>query len=423
MLKHYHSNYSVLIGLVLVILLCLFWNFQMTVQTAQAGGGPTLEIPQSNIIPLMDGVCNPSEYDDAVQITITVGTNHTFPVYMKHSATDAYFCFGDASGLPLPNGAESQVAIYFDPNNDGLRGSVDDFGIWMPYDPQNSPWASHWGTGNYNGADPGGWQAVKYQTPEPIPFWQVEFRISRQTMGGWKRTVGMAPFYHWWQYIGDDYSWPDPGIWALPWLWGNGHLITGNTDIGLSATLPVMDGQCDAAYSDASIISFNGSGGPITAYVELSQTDLFICLHDLTIPAADQRNGPNAAIYLDRTGTGGGAPSANDLSFTISYNGTSQASSGDGIGYTGPDPGGYLVARSQYSGGWDAEFQISSITIGNWWFRKIGLTAAEQGVNFSGDDYGWPTGYSRLVPNSWGEANLIGVGGPPIFIPLVVRNP
>jgi hypothetical protein len=423
MLRHYHSIYSVLIGVALVSLLLLLWNFRWTVQTAQAGGGPTVEIPQSNIVPLMDGVCNLSEYSDAVQITITVGTDLTFPVFMKHSANDAYFCFGDASGLPLPNGASSQVTIYIDPNNDGLYGSLDDFGIWMPYDPQSSPWARHWGTDNYNGTDPGGWQAVKYQTPEPNPFWQVEFRISRQTMGGWKHTVGMAPFYHWWRYLGDDYSWPAPGIWSLPWEWGNGHLVTGNTNIGLSATVPVVDGQCDPAYSDASTILFDGSGRPISAYVEHSPTDLYICLHDLTIPAAGQRDGPNAAIYIDRTGFGGGTPSSNDLLFTISYSGTIQANSGDGIGYTGPDPGGYVVALSQYSGGWDAEFQISSTTIGYWWARKIGLTVAEQGVNSPGDDYGWPIGYSPLVSNSWGEANLIDVGAPPIFLPLIVRGP
>ena len=111
----------------------------------------------------------------------------TFPVYLKHTLNDAYFCFGDSSGLPIPNGSPSSIAVYIDRSNDGsLNGNnADDFGIWMPYAPAASPFANYWGTGGYNGSDPGGWAAVKHQITAGTPLWQVEIRISRQTMGGW----------------------------------------------------------------------------------------------------------------------------------------------------------------------------------------------------------------------------------------------
>lgn len=420
MLKHYPGLYSLKTFLALVLVFVLLWEISFHVRPAQAGYGPFMEIPQSDIVPVMDGVCGPSEYGDAIQVSVTLDPTHTFPVYMKHTANDAYFCFGDAAGLPLPAGGESQVAIYIDGDNDGYGNESDDFGIWMPYLDGGSPWAASWGGASYNGADPGGWQAVKHQILGGSPLWQVEFRISRQTIGGWKHTVGMALFYHWWLGNWDSYSWPENGIWASPQWWGNAHFITGSVDIGLRDTIPVMDGQCSSEYSDAAAVQLNDPSGMVSAYLKHSATDLYVCLHQLTTPLPGQRDAPNAALYIDRTGVGGGAPGANDLAFSISYSGIVRANSGDGTGFLGPDPGGYSIARYQYSGGWDAEFRISSATIGNWWARAIGLVVAEQGVNSPSDYYGWPKGHSRLIPNSWGNANLL-VLGSNIRMPLIFR--
>jgi len=400
------------------LLLVLLGVHSFHVQPAYAGSGPTIDIPASNITPTMDGVCNPSEYSDATQVTVTVGGIHTFPVFMKHTADYAYFCFGDASGLPLPNGGDSQVAIYIDPDNDGSSNAGEHFGIWMPYNPLGSPHARYWGTGHaYNGPDPGGWQAVKYQN---LNIWQVEFRISHQTLGGWKHTVGLALFYHWWRGPSDDFSWPQNGIWASPLYWGNGKLITNEVDIGYSLTVPTMDGLCGSEYSDASTINFTAPGGDVTAYLEHSLTDLYVCLKNLSIPSAGLEDEPNAALYIARRGTGGGAPGQNELLFTISYAGTVQANTGDGVGFTGPDPGGHVVVRGLNNGTWDAEFQISGATIGRWYARRIGLTVAEQSVNAIGDHFGWPVGYDSAIPYSWGVGNLKELGNHN-YLPLVIR--
>jgi hypothetical protein len=220
MLKHLKVFYSITICFGFAFLLWLFWGSLSKAQPVQAGSGTAVTIPLSANVPVMDGVCSPSEYSDAAQITVTVGLTNTFPVYMKRTATDVYFCFGNASGLPLPNGGASSVAVYIDPDNDGADNPRDDIGIWMPYDSLTAPFAHSWGTGNYNGVDPGGWEAVKHQILSGSPMWEVEFRISTQTLGGFQ-PVGLALFYHWWRATSDDFSWPANGIWANPQAFGS----------------------------------------------------------------------------------------------------------------------------------------------------------------------------------------------------------
>jgi hypothetical protein len=232
--KHNPALHSIVIRIAPAFLLVLFWVFSFKPHPAQAGSGTTVQIPASNITPTMDGICDPTEYSDAAQVNLTVDTNPPFPIFMKRTADDAYFCFGDAAGLPLPNGGLPQVAIYIDRDDDGIGNDGDDFGIWMPHAP-GTPWARYWnGAPAYNGADPGGWQAVKHQTTTP-DFWQVEFRVSRQTIGGWNHTVGLALFYHWWRWQSDDYSWPTNGIWASPQWWGNGQFTPGANQLYLTA--------------------------------------------------------------------------------------------------------------------------------------------------------------------------------------------
>jgi hypothetical protein len=340
---------------------------------------------------------------------------------MKRSAYDAYFCFGDASGLPLPNGGEPEVAIYIDRDDDGYGNDGDDFGIYMPYAPTGSPRAAYWGGFTYNGADPGGWEAVKYQTPS---IWQVEFRVSRQTIGGWKHTAGLALFYHWWRAESDDFSWPANRIWGSPQWWGNARFTTDSVDIGDSPTIPTMDGLCGSEYSDASTVDFtipvDSTVITVTTYLEHSPADLYVCLSNLVIPSLGLQDERNAALNLDRTGTGGGAPGADDLLFTISFSGMVQANSGDGSGFSGPDPGGHTIVRAPHDGVWDAEFQISGSTIERWWSRTIGLTVAEQDVNLAGDTYGWPAGSDANIPYSWGRGRLLQLGSQN-YLSFIVR--
>jgi hypothetical protein len=74
-----------------------------------------------------------------------------------------------------------------------------------------------------------------------------------------------------------------------------------------------------------------------------------------------------------------------------------------------------------FSGSWDAEFQIGGATIERWWSRSIGLTVAEQHVANLGDLYGWPTtGFYATVPYTWGKANLLQLGSQN-FLSFIVR--
>ncbi len=220
MLRQRTRIFSIALCFISAILFILFWALVMRVQIARAGSGPIINIPASTNVPVMDGVCNPSEYSDAAVVTITVGTDHPFPVYMKHTNTDAYFCFGGSSGLPLPvdqANSPASVAVYIDPDN-STNTLTDDFGVWVPYDATQQPFASTWVTNSYVGPSPVGWQAVRSQSTTP---WSAEFKISNQTLGGMNHAVGLALFYHWWQAPKDDYSWPNNGIWGAPADWAN----------------------------------------------------------------------------------------------------------------------------------------------------------------------------------------------------------
>lgn len=423
------KSFTSLIPSAAIILAAVFFNTQTAPTPVQAGSGSTVDIPQSDVVPAMDGLCSPQEYADASTIFLTVGTNQTFPVYMKHSASDAYFCFGDSSsGLPLPNGGNSHVVVYIDPQHDGdIYGSnADDFRVHMHYS-NSGAGAATWGDGQvpFNGSDPGGWQAVKYQTTVPSPFWTVEFKISREQMGGWKHPVGLAFFYHWWRWDGgDDYSWPAPAsaVWAHAEKYGNGNLNTGTASIGNTAAVNIMDGLCGNEYTDASTVSFSSSGQIITTYFEHSNNDLYVCLQNLPIPDLNHQSQPNAAVYLTRFGKGGGSPAPSDIALTIAYDGTIQVGSGDGLTYTGPVLNGYEIARATYSGGWDAEFRINSAVIGNWWSRPIGLTVAMKNIAALDDFFSWPTGSNAFVPNSWGEGNLLDLLAPPhVYLPVIQR--
>jgi hypothetical protein len=383
---------------------------------ALAGSGPTVNVPASNLAVTLDGVCSGPEYSDANQVSVSVeAAPYTFTVYLKHTWDYLYVCFDNP---PLPNGGASFVSVYIDRDNDGGTRDSQDFRVNMPWDPNGSPSAAYWGGSTYNGADPGGWQAVKHQIIQPeTNLWEVEFRLSRQVVGGWQRSAGLALFYQWYRFTGDDYAWPADNVWSNPSLWGNANFLTATFNIGPSASGPIVNGICNE-YSGANTLSFVSAGRTVTAYLKHTDTDLYICMQNLAVPSVSQRNGPNAAVYLNRAGTGGDTPGPDDIRYSIAFSGTVRVNLGDGADYAGPDPGGYQIARmitrdpSLNPVSWDVEFRISAGVVGGLLGRDLDLALVQQWVSFSGNDYGWPMGYHWNVPNTWGVANLTGSGSP-----------
>lgn len=386
--------------------------------SASAGTGASITIPASNVEPNFNGLCDPAEYADATQVQITVSPSPSFSpftVYLKHTVNYLYVCFYN---MPTPNtGNSGFVGLYVDRNDNGGGSDEDDF--FLGVHPNNITLAGYWNpsAGAYNGADPGGWSVNSEQcVPGPTCQWiGAEFRISRQTMGGWQHTVGLSLFYHWYRYVGDDYSWPAQNIWANPQLWGNAKLATAEITLDQSGVTPTVDGICNigngSEYADAAITSFPGGafGSPVDVYMKHTTTDLYVCLANLETPSPETQSGPNADVYINRAGTGGETPGLDDLSFYTSYSGTAGARRGSGSGYNGPDPGGYTIARYQFLGElpfWDAEFRISAASLGGGWNRDINIATTAQWVNFTGNDYGWPIAYFWSVPGTWAIAHL-----------------
>lgn len=419
-----YRSKSFLTCLVRSLLLVSICILTLSPRQVQAGNGPIVKIPLSVGEPTIDGVCSPSEYGDAAKAYITLGGVHNFPVFMKHTAEYAYFCFGDESEGLLPQGNAPQVAVYIDRENDGYGNeSEDDFGVFMNVEGES--WARYWGTSTYNGEfiQSSEYQAAiqRYGAYPDDYEWQVEFRLSRALLGGWKRTVGLALFYHHWWWVGDDYSWPTDGIWASPQWWANGYFTTGSVMINSSDTPPVMDGQCGVDYADATVVPFSAGANPVTAYMEHSEENLYVCLQGLSDPADPQGN-PKALLHLDRSGVSGGEPGINDFQFSISYDGNATANAGDGSGFTAPIPVGEydIVLHKDGSAWWSAEFRVSASLIGRWYSRFIGIAVSEQDVMVSGDFFGWPEGYSPDIPNTWGAGYLLDLGTKS-YLPVISR--
>jgi hypothetical protein len=380
-------------------------------RAALAKNTPTINVPPSNKTSPADGACD--WWQDAVMVEITVSpapTFSTFQVYLMHNADAFYVCF---SNMPMPQtGNTGFVAVYVDPDNDGQGNDANDFVVLVH--PNGNPSAYRWNpaTGQYDGADPGGWSAGSALCAELCEWGGAEFRINRQTVGSWRHTIGLSLFYHWYRFTGDDFAWPANNVWANPELWGNATLTIPTLNIPQSGTVPTVDGLCGlgvgSEYQDANVYSIPGgaNGGFVDLFIKHTATNFYACMDNLAIPAPALQDGPNAALYVNRAGQGGEFPASDDMAFSISYTGVVEAHRGSGAGFTGPDPGGYSVARQLLSGKWNAEFRVSSLTLGGGWARPIDISLVQQWIQQQGDHTGWPTGYSSLVPITWASAYL-----------------
>lgn len=395
--------------------------------TAPTGNGPTVNVPVVHIsdAPVMDGKCEPEEYGEANSVSYQYRFfSDPHVVYILRTPHHLYFCFWLSGPVGMPEAGtdeDAYVAVYLDRLNDGQLGG-DDMVVRQPF--LSSPEAATWDAAqnSFSGEDPGGWQVANYShqgTPgqEFSRHWtSAEFRISRQTVGGWQRTIGFAVMYH---HIPcpltcliENYGWPHDGVFANPQEWGNANLPTGEITIGPTDVIPTVDGRCDFSqeWADAAFVQFPSGTGLASARAMHSDTGLYACLV-LFQPAAAVADGPNAAVMINRTGEGGERPGPDDMRFTISFNGTVRANRGDGSGWDGPDPGGYTIARQKVNlpntNLWHAEFRISAATLGGGWDRDIDIGFAQQWLNAVGDDYGWPqNSWWWNIPNTWGVGHL-----------------
>jgi hypothetical protein len=190
----------------------------------------------------------------------------------------------------------------------------------------------------------------------------------------------------------------------------------GALTIGSSNEAPIVDGTYISTpneYGDAATTTFQSGGFPVIVYAKHTETDLYICMRGMVIPSAGSRNGPNAAVYIDRINGGGTTAHPDALALSISYSGIVLARRGSGDGYAGPE-----IPRSEYSvarrtfvepAEWSAEFRISKAALGGGsWNRPIRIAFAQQWVNRPGDSFGWPEGQFYTVPDSWDTATLTG---------------
>ncbi|MFW6098172.1 MAG: hypothetical protein ACOC9Z_08840, partial [Chloroflexota bacterium] len=266
-----------------------------TVRQPPAGSGPTINVPVVHITdaPAMDGECQPEEYGQANTVSYSYLPNfEDHIVYLLRTPHHLYFCFRLLGPVGVPEAdteEDAVVSVFVDRLNDGQLGS-DDMVIRQPF--LDAAGAATWdaSSNSFSGPDPGGWQVVNY-SHAGIPgeefsrHWtSAEFRISRQTLGGWQRTVGFAVTY---QHIPcpltclvENYGWPHAGVFDNPEEWGNANLPTAEITIGPTNVIPTIDGRCDLAqeWGDAAFVQFPAGNGLASARAKHSDDDLYVCL-------------------------------------------------------------------------------------------------------------------------------------------------
>jgi hypothetical protein len=81
------------------------------------------------------------------------------------------------------------------------------------------------GNQDYVGLDVPDWDASVAHCLDQFPpcggasNWSVEFRIARNTVGGWQRSIGLALAQYDVATLGDVYAWPQTTVGSDPETW------------------------------------------------------------------------------------------------------------------------------------------------------------------------------------------------------------
>jgi hypothetical protein len=366
---------------------------------------------------VLDGTCSDKAYDSATYVKYQSGNGGETIVYLLRTPVDLFVCFVNP-GHPARDD-DAYLGVYLDPANDGQQGLSDNFALLQPF--SGAARAAYWNptTNAYDGAALADWDVVSMGEPgrpgeEFSRYWRgAEFRVARANVGGWHHTIGLSVAYHYLDTATGErrYGWPSPDAPSNPDHWGNAEYPMPQLTIGRTDTAPTIDGTCHLTteWAGANHVTFPiGAGFLGSAFVMHNNEDLFVCLV-LREPAASTAGGPNAALFINRTGQGGQRPGADDMRFTIAYDGKVEANFGDGQGWAGPDPGGYTIARQILNEFgtkfWHAEYQISGATLGgDDWDRLINIAFAQQWLHYTGMIMVGPTssgGGMSPTPGLW----------------------
>jgi len=178
----------------------------------------------------------------------------------------------------------------------------------------------------------------------------------------------------------------------------------------LSASTVAVDGHCDPVeYGSAERVALEG-GEPVTAYVQVSTTQVYVCVLDMAKPPS-----ANAllAVSLDRNLSRDARAAPGDYRFLARHAANPTVEEGDGAGgwkaLTLPS-GTWEVARTTVGERWSAEVRAARSLLepprGAGEPFATGLSIIYAGVRSAGDDYAWPPAATAGAPSTWSRAEL-----------------
>ena len=174
---------------------------------------------------------------------------------------------------------------------------------------------------------------------------------------------------------------------------------------------PQMDGFCtDEAYTGAASVRLSAYEDASQGVVHLlrSADALWVCFSELRPGASDP--GALVGVRVDVNNSRDTNAQSDDAGFFVGEDGDVFTASGDGAGgFAGSGPGGLTGQVSAQSERWSAELRIDAAVLGGW-DHMAGLQLGHYGVDFQGDDYGWPATAVWNRPDTWA---LTALGGLP----------
>lgn len=182
-----------------------------------AGSGGTITVPFSSTPPTLDGLCNDSAYTGGVTVP-RPGSGDLAKLLL--TADDLYICFVETAIGSINHGAE----VYVDRNNSSTL-DAGDFVVRATLQPAYSAASYNLASSGFTGADPGGWAAQVGAPPGTEFIYSFEFRISRQTMGEWQRSVGLRLAL----VRAQTEAWPANTTVTAPAAWGDARLLSSGT--------------------------------------------------------------------------------------------------------------------------------------------------------------------------------------------------
>ena len=220
------------------------------------------------------GYCSPNEYSQGVSETFTDGNGQLATVYLVASPDQLFICMRAQEGFFTNRFGR----VYLDPQGDGssyvyANKGDDAFQVDIPGDhPLQLRWQQTCQTaGRLTPAMDTFWSGQSTLGPSGFETVEWGLQLSGLGFGSNCKVFGLSVFHHWFNFVGNDFSWPAGSIFDQPRTWQLARILTGNCSSGDIAY--VYRGNAADAASFYNLLTGNGYSVDLIPLASVVATD------------------------------------------------------------------------------------------------------------------------------------------------------